>query len=171
MPSMSADNLKKDISNPAKTYLWEVLFADVIGGGNRDHLEIRAQSTSIPGRSFGDILVPFKGTAGIKFPGKVIMTHSWPAVFLEGNDREVWDALYAWMQAIQNVRTGLGGPDSLIKADVYLRLLDQSGAVTSKIKLVGAYPQAVDEVPLSYDDESNIMYNATFSYDYWEDDN
>jgi len=171
MTGMSSENLKNDISNPAKTYLWDVAFANLIGGGNRDHLEVRAQSTAIPGRSFGEILVPFMGTPGIKFPGKLTMTHSWPAVFIEGNDREVWKALYAWSQAIQNVRTGLGGPDSLIKADVYLRLKDQQGNVTNKLRLAGCYPQAVDEVPLAFEDESSIFYNATFSYDYWEEDN
>jgi hypothetical protein len=171
MARMSADNLKNDVSNPAKVYLWDVAFANVIGGGNRDHLEVRAQSTAIPGRSFGEILVPYMGTAGIKYPGKVTMTHIWPAVFIEGNDRETWDAVYAWMQAIQNVRTGLGGPDSLIKADIYLRLHDQNNEITNKIKLAGCYPQAVDEVPMAYEDEGNIFYNVTFSYDYWEDDN
>jgi len=168
---MSADNLKNDISSPAKVYLWDVAFANVIGGGDRDHLEVRAQSTAIPGRSFGEILVPYMGSAGVKYPGKLVMTHIWPAVFIEGNDRATWDAVYPWMQAIQNARTGVGGNDPDIKADVYLRLIGQNKAVTSKIKLVGCYPQAVDEVPLAYEDESNIFYNVTFSYDYWEDDN
>lgn len=174
MTEMSAENLKNDISNPARVYLWDVLFANLVGGGSRDHLEIRAQSTAIPGRSFGEILVPFKGSAGIKFPGKLVLTHIWPAVFIEGDDREVWDAIYKWEQAIQDVRTGIGSPDALIKADIYLRLLGQSGTqatVTNKIKLVGCYPQAVDEVPVAYEDEGNIMYNVTFSYDYWEDAN
>ena len=170
MPSMSADNLKNDISNPAKTYLWDVVFANVIGGGNRDHLELRAQSTMIPGRSFGEILVPFKGTPGIKFPGKLTMTHIWSAVFVEGTDQEVFNAVYGWSQAIQNARLGTGGPDSLIKSDVYLRLLNQQGAVIKKFKLVGCYPQAVDDIPLAYEDEGNIMYNVSFSYDYWIED-
>jgi len=169
MANMSSENLKKDISNPAKVYLWDVVLSSIVGGGNRDHLEIRAQSTAIPGRSVGEILVPFKGTAGIKFPGKLTMTHTWPAVFIEGNDQEVFDAIYGWMQSIQNARTGIGGPDSIIKADIYLRLLDQQDNVTKKFKLVGCYPQAVDDVPLAYDDEGNILYNVTFSYDFWEE--
>ena len=171
MARMSADNLRNDISSPAKVYLWEVLFASVVGGGNRDHLEVRAHSTAIPGRSFGEILVPFMGGPGIKFPGKLVMTHIWPAVFIEGNDRATWNVVYPWMQAIQNARTGFGSLDADIKRDVYLRLIDQTGAVTNRVKLLGCYPQAVDEVPLAYEDEASIFYNVTFSYDTWEDDN
>jgi hypothetical protein len=167
MASMSSDNLKHDLSNPQKNYLWDVVFSNIIGGGNRDHMELRAQSTVIPGRSFGEILVPFKGTAGVKYPGKVTMSHTWPCVFIEGNDHEIFDAMYGWLQAVQDAQTGIGGPDSAIKADIYLRLLDQLGDVTKKFKLVGCYPQAVDDVPVAYDDEGNVMYNITFSFDFW----
>lgn len=167
--TMSADNLKHDISNPARVYLFDVVLSKIIGGGNKDHLEVRAQSTVIPGRSFGDIHIPYKGTPGIKFPGKLIMPQLWPSVFVEGIDQEVFDAIYGWKQAIQNARTGIGGLDSSIKADIYLRLLDQQENVIKKIKLVGCYPQSVDDVPVAYDDEAMIMYNVGFSYDYWEE--
>jgi len=165
--SMSQDNLKKDITNLAKIYLWDVVIPKLIGGGNKDHLEVRAQSTAIPGRSFGEILIPFKGTPGIKFPGKLTMSHLWPCVFVEGDDKEVFDAVYGWKQTIQDARTGIGRPDSFTKVDLYLRLLDRAGNVTLKIKLVGCYPQSIDDVPLSYDDEGGIMYNVGWSYDYW----
>jgi hypothetical protein len=168
MPSMSAENLKNDISNPAKVYLWDVVFSGLVGGGDRDHLELRAQSTAIPGRSFGEILVPFKGTPGVKYPGKLTMTHIWPCVFIEGTDQAVFDAIIGWQQKVQNARTGIGSLDSTIKKDVYLRLLDTAGTVIKKIKLVGSYPQAVDDVPIAYEDEGNIFYNITWSYDYWE---
>jgi len=130
-------------------------------------LEVRAQSTIIPGRSFGDILVPYKGGPGIRFPGKLTMSHDWTAVFVEGIDQEVFNAIYSWKQTIQNARTGIGSLDSLIKADIYLRLLDSQETVTRKIKLVGCYPKAVDDVPLAYDTEAMIMYSTTWSYDYW----
>jgi len=165
--TMSADNLKHDLSNAARVYWWDVVLSSLPGGGNRDHLEVRAQSTAIPGRSFGEILVPFKGSPGIKFPGKLTMTHIWPAVFIEGIDQEVFDAIYGWKQYVQDARTGIGSPDSLIKSDIYLRLQNAADSVIKKFKLVGCYPQAIDDVPLAYDDEAVVMYNVSFSYDYW----
>jgi len=165
--SMSADNLKQDLSNAARLYLWDIVLSSLPGGGDRDHLEVRAQSAAIPGRSFGEILVPFKGTPGIKLPGKLTMTHTWPAVFIEGTDQAVFDAIYGWKQLIQDAQSGIGSLDLDIKTDIYLRLLNPMDTVVKKFKLVGCYPQAMDDTPVAYDDEGVIMYAVTFSYDYW----
>jgi len=168
MSKMSADNLKYNLTNPAKTYLWEVTFSSPIGGGDAEVLELRCQSTVIPGRGVGEILVPYKNTPGIKYPGKPMVPHTWTCTFIEGTDRKVFDALNAWNQAIVDLRTGVGGLALNIKTDIYLRLLDPPGSVFQKIKLIGCYIQDVPDVPLAYEDEANIMYTCTFSYDYWE---
>ena len=171
MGNMSADNLKNNVSDYQRAYWWDIIIPNLIGGGDAGALEVRAQSTQVPGRSFGEILIPYKGSAGFKVPGKLVMSHVWPCVFVEGLDRKVFDAVLGWKQAVTDARTGKGGPDSVIKKDIYLRLTDGQGNVTNKIKLVGCYPQAVDDVPVAYDTEAVIMYNVTFSYDYWESNN
>lgn len=172
MPSMSADNLKYNISDYQRVYWWDIIIPSLVGGGDIGALEVRAQSTQIPGRSFGEILIPYKGTAGFKVPGKLVMSHIWPCVFVEGLDRKVFDAITSWKQSITNARTGAGGPDSLIKKNIYIRLTDGSGdIITNKIKLVGCYPQAVDDIPVAYDTEAVLMYTVTWSYDYWEPNN
>lgn len=169
MGNMGADSLKQNLSNPARTYLWEVMFSNPIGGGDRDVLMLRCQTANIPGRSVGEILVPFKQSAGIKFPGKLTVSHTWACTFIEGTDKKVFDALYAWDQAVIHDKLNIGGPDTAIKSDIYLRLLDTKGSVCLKIKLVGCYPQARDDVPVAYEDEDTIKYPVTFSYDYWEE--
>jgi hypothetical protein len=167
--NMSADNLKHNLTNPARSYLWEVMFPNPIGGGDAEVLEIRCQSANIPGRSFGEIKIPFKASPGIKFPGKLTMSQTWVTTFVEGVDKKVFDALHAWQQTIIHDRLGVGGPDILTKADIYLRLLDTQGNVFQKIRFVGAYPQAVDDIPVAYEDEKEIRYNVTWSYDFWEE--
>lgn len=169
MSNMSADNLRNNLNNPARLYLWDVVFINPVGGGDADALELRCQTATIPGRSVGEILVPFKGTAGIKFTGKLTMSHTWVASFVEGIDKKVFNALHAWQQAIMNARTGIGGLDTMIKANIFLRLIDVAGNVFMKIKLVGCYLQAVDDVPVAFDTEGVVMYGTTFSYDYWEE--
>ena len=168
MADMSADILRNNLTNPAKTYLWEMLFTNPVGGGDSDVMDLRCQTTSIPGRSHGEILIPFKGTTGIKFPGKLTMSHTLTMTFIEGTDRKVFDALHGWSEAITSAKTGMGGPDVTIKSDIYLRCLDMQGNVWMTIKLIGAYIQVVDDVPLNYEDDTSIYYNATFSYDRWE---
>lgn len=168
MSEMGADILKNNLTNPAKSYLWEMLFTNPIGGGDSNVMDLRCQTTTIPGRSHGEILVPFKGTPGIKFPGKLVMSHTLVMTFIEGTDRKVFDALHGWSEAITGAKTGAGGPDVTIKSDIYLRCLDMAGTVWMTIKVIGAYVQAVDDVPLNYEDDTSIYYNATFSYDRWE---
>jgi hypothetical protein len=168
MANMSQDNLKNNVSNFVRRYLWEVIFSNPIGGGDSTALMLRAQSTSIPGSSFGSIKVPFKQGPGIKVPGKLTMPQTWTTVFVEGTDGKIFDAIYAWKQAIVHDRLNVGGPDSIIKADIYLHLLDMSGTVIRRIKLVGAYPELMDDTPLSYEDEAVLMYTVTWSYDRWE---
>ena len=171
MSDMSADNLRNNLSDVQRVYWWDIIIPNILGGGDEDALEVRAQSTSIPGRSFGGILIPYKGGPGFKVPGKLTMPHTWPCVFIEGLDRKVFDAITGWKQAITDARTGKGGPDSIIKKSAYLRLTNGTGVVTNKIKLVGCYPEDVPDVPITYDDEAVLMYSVTFSYDYWEPDN
>jgi len=168
MAKMSSDNLKNNLTNLAKAFLWDVLFANPIGGGDSEALNVRCQSTAQPGRSFGSILVPYKQGPGAKFPGKLTMSHTWTCTFVEGTDGKIFDAIYGWKQAIIHDRLNVGGPDILIKADIYLNLLDMQGKVTKKIKLIGAYPELLDETPLSYATDASIVYTCTFSYDRWE---
>jgi len=167
MSNMGADSLKNNLSNPARVYLWEVVFSNPIGGGDAEALMLRCQTTAIPGRSVGEILIPFKQSAGVKFPGKLTMSHTWAATFIEGTDKKVFEALHAWEQAIVHDRLNTGLPDVAIKANIYLRLLDSQGDPHLSIKLVGCYPQETAEVPLTYEDEDTVKYPATFSYDYW----
>jgi len=169
MANMGADSLRTNLTNPARTYLWEVMFANPIGEGDADVLMLRCQTTNIPGSSVGEILVPYKQSAGIKFPGKLTMSHTWTCTFVESSDKKVFDALHSWRQAIVHSRLNVGGPDIAIKSDIYLRLLDTKGQVYQTIRLVGCYIQAVDDTPLAYEDEDVVRYSATFSYDYWEE--
>ncbi len=169
MPDMSADVLKNNLTNPAKSYLWYVMFTNPIGGGDADALDTRCRSASIPGRSVGTIDIPYKGTAGIRVPGKLQMSHSWSVSFLENTeDQKTYNALYAWHEAIVGARTGIGGPDLAVKSDIYLRCIDQAGNVWLTIKLIGAFPSELGDVSLSYEDNSTIQFPVTWSYDRWE---
>lgn len=167
--SMSIDALRNNLTNPARVYMWDVVIPNLPGGGNEDTIEIRGFSSAIPGRAVGEILLPFKGTAGMKVPGKLDLTHTWAVTFRESTDKKTFEALHAWQEAIIGVKTGIGGPDPMVKADLYLRCLDLNGSPWLKIKLVGCYVQGIDEVPLSYDADGVIMYTCTFSYDYWHE--
>lgn len=168
MADMSADVLKS-LTNPAKSFLWDVMFTNPVGGGDADALDSRCRSASIPGRSTSTIHIPYKGTAGIVIPGKIQVSHTWSVTFLENTeDRKTFDAWYGWHQTIINIKTGVGVPDPMVKSDVYLRCLDQAGAVWLTIKMFGCFPSDIGDVSLSYDDNSTLVFPVTLSYDRWE---
>ena len=168
MVQMSADSLKNHLTNPLKTYLFDLIVPDPIGDGDSDTFNLRCQSTSIPGRSVGKILIPYKGSAGVGYAGKLAYTHTWDCVFVESEDVTVHDALYSWCQKIVHDRYNVGQGDLLNKKDLYLHMLSTAGVTVMRIKMIGCYPESIAEVPVSYDDEGSVMYPATWHYDRWE---
>jgi len=168
MAEMGVNALKNNLTNPARTYLWEMIIPNPIGGGDSETLTLRCQSTNVPGRSFGEIKVPFKQSAGLKFPGKLTYSQIWACTFIEGEDKKIFDAIHAWNQSVINDYENIGEGDTEIKQDLYLTLLTTKGDEALKIKLVGCYPQEVGEVALNYETEDSIKYPVTFSFDRWE---
>ena len=169
MAEMSVDSLKANLTNPARTYLWEVLIPTVPGGGDADAVLLRAQSTNKPGKSVGAIHVPYKQSAGIQYHGKLSYTHTWDVTFIEGEDKKIFEAINAWMQKVVHDATNVGDGDAAIKSDIYLNLLTTTGEIYQSIKMIGCFPQEVGDVAMAYDDEATVMYPVTFAYDRWED--
>lgn len=166
---MSADSLRNTLTNLARVYLWELLIPNLKGGGDADILQTRCYSLSIPGRSVGGgILIPYKQSAGIKYPGKLAYSHTWQVGFIEGEDAKVFDAIHAWNQLVVNDLTGISVGDDLIKTDLYFNQLSTKGNEYKRIKLVGCYPQEVSDVALEYGSEDAIRFLVTFSFDKWE---
>ena len=168
MPQMSTDQLRNNLTNPQRTYLWDVLIPNPVGGGDPDTISLRARSKSIPEASFGQILIPYKQSAGVVYPGKLSFPHDWDCTFIEGEDHAMFDIIYDWRQSIINDRTNIGTTDVAVKSDIYLKLLKTDGEESMKIRLVGCFPRVCPSVPLSYDDESELQYPVTWSYDRWE---
>jgi len=166
MANMGLDALKANLSNPQMTYLWEIIIPTPIGDGEVETFQLRAQSTQIPSRDQGQIIIPYKQTPGIAVPGKLSFTHTWDCTFIEGEDQKVWQAIYSWMQKIVNNVTGVGAGDSSIKTNIYLTELSRAGSITLKLKILGCYVMKVGQVALDYKEGSGFVeYPVTFSFD------
>lgn len=165
MANFGTDSLKANLTNPQREYLWEVLIPTPVGDGQTETFQIRAQSSQVPGRNNPPIKIPYKQTAGIVVAGKLQYDQSWTCTFIEGEDRKVYDALYSWQQAIVNDIAGIGIGDPFYKTDMYIILQSVAGGDTMRLKLKGAWVQAVGPVELTYAGQDAIRYNVTFAFD------
>jgi hypothetical protein len=165
MPTLSSVALRANL-NPARGWLWEMKVPSS-PGGDRAVWTIRCRSTSKPSRGFGKIVVPFRGTGGVSYPGKEVYTHTLPVTFNESEDRGSHAELYAWSQLIQNTLSGVGVGDALIKRNVDLQMINKDGAVAETYKIWGCYLENIQEVPLQQDSDTHIIISATLSFDFW----
>lgn len=168
MNNMAVSSLKSNLTNPQRTYTWNMIIPNPIGGGDTETLMLRCQSTSIPARTIGAIPVPYKQSGGVNFHGKLGYTHSWSCTMIEGEDRRIFDSMYAWHQNIVHDIDNVGIGDISIKSDIIIQMLSTKGEETMRIKLVGCFPTSLGEVSLSYGDEQVVNYACTFSFDSWE---
>jgi len=167
--NIGIDSLKGNLTNPARTFMWDVLIPVPVGSGSSTTYQIRAQSSSIPGRSNAAIAIPYKQTAGVMVAGKLEFPHTWQCTFIEGEDKKVFDAIHSWQQNIVNDAFGVGTGDPFYKTDVYISLLTTTGDTFMKIKIKGAWVQQIQDLALAYSDNETVKYTVTFEYDSWED--
>ena len=165
MAKMSADSLRNEITNPARTYLWEVIMPNPLAG-DADTWLLRAQTAEVPERAFGKIHLDYKQSAGIDFPGKLQYTHEWPVTFVEGEDRKILQDVYDAMNNIIDDRTNLGQVS--YKRDIYMNLLNQDGTIAKKIKFVGTFPLRLANVNMDYASDEPVRFTVTFNFDRWE---
>jgi len=168
-PKMNLDALKANLSNPQRAFMWEFEIPAPKGTGSSDVWVLRAQSIEEPGRSFAAIDIPFKGTGGVRVPGKEVYDHEFTVKLVEGEDAATFQAIQSWMKLVRDNVSGVGSPDGDIKTDAVVRLLTLAGTVSKQIKIVGMYPQAKPKVALSYDENAIENYEVTFAYDRWEE--
>ncbi len=169
MSDIQVDKLKVNLSNPQRSYQFEVVIPNPLGSGDSETLLVRARSATVPGRSFGKINIPWKNSAGYNVPGKIKFAQSWNVVFVEGEDAAIKEAIESWMNLIADGETLIGLGDNLIKKNIFLRLLATDGiTVTSTYKLLGAFPAEVQDAPVDMASENEVTYTVVWSYDRWE---
>ena len=168
MAFMSVDSLKANLTNPQRTFNWELLIPVPIGGGDSNLFTIRAQSSQVPSRENSPINVPFKQTAGAVFAGKLTYTHTWECSFVEGEDHKIYDAIHDWQEDIVGENTGIGLGDPLYKTDAYITQLTTAGGNSLRLKLKGIWPQNIAVLPLSYENNTVAIYTVTFAFDSFE---
>jgi hypothetical protein len=164
----SVDSLKANLTNPQRSYLFDVLIPVPVGGGDSNTLQIRAEASEIPSVGNDPIGIAYKATAGIQVAGKKVYDHKWTCTFREGEDHRIYDALYAWCQNITNDVLGIGVGDPFYKTDAYISLLKVDGSTSMRLKLKGCWISNIGKYALSYTDSKIVTYSVEFTFDSFE---
>jgi len=139
-------------------------FAD----GNPELTSFLCETAELPGSTFGQIVVPFRGRQ-LKMAGDRTFAE-WTTTIINDTDFAIRDALERWMNGINghNANTGLGVPVAY-EADLKVEQLDRDGSILKTYNFRGAYPQDLAPIPLSFGDNDNIeRFTCTWVYQYWE---
>lgn len=136
--------------------------------GDAELTSFLVEAASLPGSTFGSIVVPFRGRQ-LKMAGDRTFAE-WSTTIINDTDFAVRDSIERWMNGINahSANTGLTSPIAY-EADLKVDQLDRNGEVIKTYTFRGAYPQDVSEIALSYGDNDNIeRFTCLWSYQYFE---
>ena len=161
----------------ARANLFSVIFTypGYVGGGDGDLTNLMCRSTRLPGSTIGTVEVPFRGRI-VKLPGDRTF-EPWEVTIYNDTNFNVRNSMEQWMNGInshagnlglQMLGTGVG----TYAQSIEVQQLDQIGAVVKSYYLKNAFPSAVGQIELSYDQVTAIEeFTVTFEFDYWTNDN
>jgi hypothetical protein len=167
MPN-SLDTVRNILTNPARSYMFEMVIPNLLGGGDSGALTAQCQAAEIPEYSISAIHIPYKQSAGFDVPG-IPKYDPWNTTFIETEDLTVYKALYGWQNLINDRANNTGLGDGQIRKDIYLNLLKTSdNSIYTKFRMIGGYPEAVGKVALQYGQDQLIQVSVTWKFVRWE---
>ncbi len=144
------------------------------GAGETEALSsFMIKTAAMPGRTIGEIIVPFRGRQ-LKVTGDSIFD-AWSVQIINDNNFAVRNAFERWQDAINGAATNVSGRgvdaasfDTYV-ANLEIEQLSRTGAVIKRYVIVGAWPTVVDTIDVSYDSTDTIEeFAVTFAYQWWE---
>jgi len=149
-------------------FLWKVSIPQIPAtvGGNGRNLEIQAREVPIPGVSNEVVEVQY-GHAKVKYYGRVDYDGNISIPYLVVEDRKVYNALRAWVNAGDHESFGNGLPTNLLKTTIFLRSYAKDGAdtITSQYRLLGAFPSEIGSLTGGQGERGEMTFDCTFQYD------
>jgi hypothetical protein len=149
---------------------------DLMTGGviDQEGLVVRTKTAQIPGRGNEDLQVHFMGML-VNYAGKPTFSHKLNVTVDETEDQIVLKALTAWRQRIFDVdpNSATAGYSQAVNkagytAPITLKQYKYNGQqYENDLVFYNSYISNVDDVGLDMAGNGKVMYNVTFTWDYW----
>ena len=137
-------------------------------GGEIEDLAFLCRATNIPDMTIASVPVTFRGRT-IKIAGDRTIA-DWSVTAYNDTNFKLRNAFERWQNGINNMtdNEGLTNPVDY-QVDAFVDHLDRNGNTIKSYTLRGAFPTAIGEIPLTYDEAAAIeTFEVTFSYQYFE---
>lgn len=170
MALFSYNQVKKGLGEVQANHKWIIRIPTPakVAGAFPEELQIRATSTSIPGRGSAEPIIVKLHNHTVKYNKGVDLSGTWTCTFTEGTDQKVQEYFNQWINA--RFETGAGdatgkSTDSVnLKAEIFIDLLAPDDSVTATYQMVGAMVQPLESSDLGQDGEA-VAPSYTFDYD------
>jgi hypothetical protein len=136
-------------------------------------LTFMAKASQLPGSSVGSVPVYYFGRE-TKFAGNRTFP-DWTLQIINDEDFLIRNALESWINAINsnegNVRNSAAAGPSSYTVDATVNQYGKTGNIIKSYSFVGMFPIDVAPIDLDWGSNDSIEeYSATFSYQYWTND-
>jgi hypothetical protein len=158
-----SDVLQKVKQGMAYTNLYRIMIPGM--GGLSEMLEFAAKGSQLPSSELGIMEVPYRGRK-LKVPSQRSFAE-WTCTVMETRQMQLRAMFEEWMNTLDGSSTGARDPSKLF--DIEVKIDDGRGNDVIGFTLYGAFPSAIGQVDLSFDEQTApLEYQVTFNYSYHE---
>jgi len=159
----------RSLVDPLQTYNWDVIIPAMPGTGNSRTFTYKAQSTSIPGFLLEQVPVALHGIE-LRYAGRANYTHSFQVTLIETRDMGTRNMLLRWQKLARDWIQNAGTYKETYSTTIELVLYDDIPAEVANIKLIGCWPETVDDSQVDSSSSGVVTTSVTFSFDYPEEE-
>ena len=126
------------------------------------------KTAALPGRTLGEITVPFRGRT-LYVAGDTEF-ETWETTVINDTDFMVRNAMERWQNGINDLVTNTGLSNTAdYQADLTVEQLDRDDTVLKSYILRGCFPQAIGNIDLAFESTNAIEeFTITWSYHHFE---
>lgn len=155
----------RSLPDPLMQYNWDLIIANMPGTPNSRAFTIKAMTTSIPGASLEKVEVPLHGAVN-NYAGRPMFPRTLQATLLETRDVGTRDMLRRWQRIARDLSTNTGSYKEIYSTTIEMVLYDDLPSEVKTIRMIGAWPETVDDSGVDGAQSAAVNINVTFSYDY-----
>jgi hypothetical protein len=155
----------RSLPDALQQWNWDLIIPAMPGTANSRAFTIKAMTTSIPGAQLEPTTIDLHGVT-IKQAGRVKYTNTLPVTLLETRDMSTRLMIRNWQKMARDLATNSGSYKSVYATTIEMVLYDDVPQVVQRLRLVGAWPESLDDTSVDSGQAGAVQFNVTFSYDY-----